>query len=67
MPRTTFLLMTHAQQTETVFTACLQLTFLTERSRFKVGVVRIYTNYGLLHCIEACIVGVDQLMEQGVK
>ena len=23
-------------------TACLQLTFLTQRSRFKVGVVRIY-------------------------
>ena len=33
----TFLLMTHAQQTETVslLTACLQLTFLMERSSFK--------------------------------
>ena len=33
----TFLLMTHAQQTETVslLTACLQLTFLMEHGSFK--------------------------------
>ena len=37
MPRTMFLLMTHAQQTETVLTACLQLTFLTEHGSFKSG------------------------------
>ena len=37
MPRTMFLLMTHARQTGTALTACLQLTFLTERGSFKSG------------------------------